>query len=437
MENVVKEPYKGCRDFFPEQKRKLDFIFSKMRQAAEAFGYEPYDGPLLESIELYLAKSGEELINDQIYKFVDRGNRTVAIRPEMTPTLARMVAQVHREVPKPIRWYAIPNLMRYEKPQRGRLREHWQFNCDVFGAPEGKGEVEIILLIIHFLKSFGATSEHAEVLINDRRIVDSFFNEYLKVESNTKKELLKILDRSKKISRDNLVQQINDLIPDQEKQKNFLEYLSLTSFEDLKLLLGKANIGDCAKELFAVLDQLNHCGVKNFINFDPSIVRGLDYYTGIVFEVFDKNPENRRAICGGGAYANLLQIFKEPSLPGVGFGMGDVTLMDFLTTHNLIAKDIYPSITLLISHQSAEAENIVWKIAQELRARGVSVEMILGEQKMKKIMQHAEHKKHKYSLIIGEKELAEKNVSIKNLNTKESVSFPLDNSLVDSLVKFL
>ena len=139
-----KKPYRGCRDFFPENMRVREFLFNQMKKSAEQFGYQPYDGPLLEEVELYKAKSGEELINDQIYSFTDRGERFVAIRPEMTPTLARMIANIHRQESKPIRWYSIPNLMRYEKPQRGRVREHWQYNVDIFGAPEAKGELEIL-----------------------------------------------------------------------------------------------------------------------------------------------------------------------------------------------------------------------------------------------------------------------------------------------------
>src|SRR5690606_16620595 len=164
-----KLPYRGTRDFFPAQMRLRNYIFQKMAEVSERFAYEPYDGPLVEEVELYLAKSGEELINEQIYSFVDRGERKVAIRPEMTPTVARMVAQIHREQSKPLRWYAIPNLMRYEKPQKGRLREHWQFNCDVFGAPEGLGEIEILQVATGLLRGFGATEEHFEVLLNDRR----------------------------------------------------------------------------------------------------------------------------------------------------------------------------------------------------------------------------------------------------------------------------
>src|SRR5665647_1284282 len=170
-----KSPYRGTRDFFPAQMRLRNFIFQKMAEVSEKFSYEPYDGPILEEVDLYLAKSGEELINEQIYSFIDRGDRKVAIRPEMTPTVARMAAQVHREIPKPFRWYAIPNLMRYEKPQKGRLREFWQYNADIFGAGT-YGEIEILQLAVDIMKSFGATHEHFEVLINDRKLVNLVFN---------------------------------------------------------------------------------------------------------------------------------------------------------------------------------------------------------------------------------------------------------------------
>src|SRR5690606_12986661 len=190
---LSKKAYKGCRDFFPTQMRVRDYVFDKMRNAALSFGFEAYDGPLLEEVELYKAKSGEELINEQIYAFIDRGEREVAIRPEMTPTLARMVANIHREFPKPLRWYAIPNLMRYEKPQRGRLREHWQFNCDIFGVPEGLGEVEILSTLCFFLESLGANESMFSIQINDRAVVDSLLFNVFKVDKDSAYNLYKII----------------------------------------------------------------------------------------------------------------------------------------------------------------------------------------------------------------------------------------------------
>jgi histidyl-tRNA synthetase len=194
-----KQPYRGTRDFFPKDKRVRDYLFTVMTKTAESFGYESYDGPLLEEVDLYKAKSGEELVNEQIYSFTDRGERFVAIRPEMTPTLARMVAQVHRESTKPLRWFSIPNLMRYEKPQRGRVREHWQLNCDVFGSPGRLGEVEILQVAVELLQSYGANSSHFEILVNDRAIVDAIFKTMMKSSDDQTHRLYKIVDKAKKL----------------------------------------------------------------------------------------------------------------------------------------------------------------------------------------------------------------------------------------------
>jgi len=235
--SLSKKPYKGTRDFFPENKRALDYIFSIMRKTAFEFGYESYDGPLLEEVDLYRAKSGEELINDQIYNFIDRGNREVAIRPEMTPTVARMVALIHREEAKPIRWFSIPNLMRYEKPQKGRLREHWQFNCDIFGAPEGHGELEILTLVIKLLKNFGANESQFEILINDRRIVDFIIKQKMGLNEEKAYKLYKIIDKSKKVGPEALEKMINDLGLDAEAKTVFDKYLAVSSFGDMLHLL--------------------------------------------------------------------------------------------------------------------------------------------------------------------------------------------------------
>ena len=208
---LKKAPYKGCRDLFPADKRCQDYLFEKMKQTAESFSYEPYDGPMLEEIDLYLAKSGEELINDQIYSFTDRGKRNVAIRPEMTPTLARMVAQVYREVPKPIRWYSIPNLMRYERPQKGRLREHWQFNVDIFGHNLDFGELEILQMAVGLFKNFGANHEHFEIRYNNRKLIDYLFEKILELDKTKSLALYKILDKSKKVSPESLSKMITEL----------------------------------------------------------------------------------------------------------------------------------------------------------------------------------------------------------------------------------
>lgn len=396
-----------------------------MKRTAESYGYESYDGPLIEDIELYKAKSGEELIQEQIYDFVDRGERHVAIRPEMTPTLARMVSQIHREVSKPIRLFSIPNLMRYEKPQKGRLREHWQFNCDIFGAPKRQGEVEIIDLAVSLLKSFNATSEHFEVLVNDRQVIEALFSKILKQESENSYKLIKIVDRSKKISKELLEKQVLEILSP-EKGQIFFSYLDLKSFEELFIFLKKYNEEELIENLKLVIDPLKHLGIDDYIKYDPSIARGLDYYTGLVFEIFDKNPENRRAICGGGAYADLLKIFNEPPLPAVGFGLGDVTLCDFLTTHNLLPTSLAnPQTDIFLATDQEDLINPLFSLAKGLREKGIKVVMGLDSLKFNKIFVQAEKAGANFVALLGQKEILNNTVQIKHLKTKIQKEFNL------------
>jgi histidyl-tRNA synthetase len=429
---LSKKPYKGTRDFLPQEKRVQDYLFQKMHQSAQAFGFEHYDGPMIEEVELYKAKSGEELINEQIYSFEDRGKRFVAIRPEMTPTLARMVAKVHREIPKPIRWYSIPNLLRYERPQRGRLREHWQYNCDIFGAPGRKGEIEIIQLLINFLSSFGATKEHFEVLINDRNIVDSIFAK-VTPEKDTIYKLYKLVDKSKKISKEAFEKELNDLGVGTEGKSIFETYLKLNSFEGLFSFLNELNLNDTAESFLEFYNDVKELHAGDFLKYDPTIVRGLDYYTGVVFEVFDKHPDNRRAICGGGAYANLLQIFDEPSLPGVGFGLGDVTLTDFLESHKLLPDLSRPVNDLLVTYQIEEGFSDLSSVVELLRTNGKKVVNSLEPLKFKKAFTTAEKLGAKFVLLYGDQEKDKGVVILKNNETKEQTEYKLNDP--DSILK--
>jgi len=424
---LSKKPYRGCRDFFPKDMRVRDFIFGKMKVAAESFAFEPYDGPLLEEVDLYLAKSGEELINDQIYSFTDRGDRKVAIRPEMTPTVARMAAQVHREVAKPIRWYSIPNLLRYEKPQRGRLREHWQFNADVFGAPEHMAEIEILSLVVHLLKSFGANESMFSILLNDRRIVDTVFNDLLKLNQQESYKLYKVIDRAKKVTAEKLDIMVSEIITDADMVTIFKEYLALNTLDSLKAFIEKNNLTENAANFMEFFHKIEKLEVAKYITYDPMIVRGLDYYTGVVFEIFDKHPDNRRAIAGGGAYANLLQIFNEKPLAGIGFGLGDVTLRDFLETHELLPDLTKAKNELFIAYFDEESEETAWNLAHGLRQENLKVELNLGTMKFKKVFTVAQNKGHEFLAMIGSTEREAGEVQIKNLTKKEAKNFKLDD----------
>lgn len=400
-----KSPYRGTRDFFPKEMRLRNFIFKKMAEVSELFAYEPYDGPLLEEVDLYLAKSGEELINEQIYSFTDRGDRKVAIRPEMTPTVARMVAQIHREVAKPLRWYAIPNLMRYEKPQKGRLREFWQFNADIFGAGQ-HGEVEILQLAVTLLKSFGASHEHFEVLVNDRRFVDLVFEKLIGLDPASTKKLYKLVDAKNKMAPEKFSIEVRALTNDETKAKVFEAFVGLKSVNEIKSFADTyLKETEQLQPLYGLFEKLNQQGLAEFIKFDPSIVRGLDYYTGMVFEIFDKHPENRRAIAGGGSFANLLQIFNEPALEGVGIGLGEVPLTDFLNTHKLMPDLSRPQLDYLVAYLDAGSESRAMELAQKLRDKLKKVELYFGEAKPKKIFNYSDKKDIAKIVFISESEI--------------------------------
>jgi len=291
------EPYKGVRDFYPEEMAVQNYIFSVWRSLAEKFGYVEYSASILEYAELYRSKGSDEIVNDQMYVFKDKGDREVALRPEMTPTLARMIAAKRKTLKFPLRWYSIPNVFRYERPQRGRRREHWQLNCDLMGVAGLEAEVEIIKLVYDIMKKFGAKDSDFEIRINSRKIINIAL-----AKKNFSEE--QIRDFTRKLDKGETLADIN-FEPDKE-----------------------------IKKLLAMLEET---GIKN-VRFEPTLARGFDYYTGMVFEVFDTNPENRRSLFGGGRYDNLLEMFGVEPVPTVGFGMGDVTILDFLTTHNLPLK---------------------------------------------------------------------------------------------------
>lgn len=424
MAALSKSPYRGTRDFFPQDMRLRNYIFKKMSEVSEIFAYEPYDGPLLEEVSLYLAKSGEELINEQIYSFMDRGERHVAIRPEMTPTVARMVAQIHREVPKPIRWYAIPNLMRYEKPQKGRLREFWQYNADIFGAGIN-GEVEIIQLCVSILQAFGANQEHFAIHLNDRRIVDLVFKDFLQLNSEATHKLYKLVDRKNKIAPEKFTEEVLAITQDQDKAKLFEQYANLSTVEALKEFVSRRT--EASHDFFKFYENLKSLGLSNYLVYDPSVVRGLDYYTGVVFEIFDKHPENRRAVAGGGAYANLLQIFNEQPLEGVGVGLGEVPLTEFLKAHDLLPDVAKAPIDYLISYVDEEAESFATRLAYELRNKSKKTELLFGANKPKKVFSYSDKKNTANIIMIGKSEVESNSFKVKNLITKEEINYQFED----------
>jgi len=308
-EPLSTDPYKGVRDFYPADWARVQAMFSRMRETLEAWGYEEYNASPLERAELYEAKTSEEIVNEQTYTFTDRGDRRVTLRPEMTPTLARMVAGKRRELAFPLRWFSIGNRFRYERPQRGRLREFYQTDVDLIGLPDGEADIEIIRLASEILKSFGATEKDFTIRVSSRALLNAAC-EAAGLTGESSREYVRLLDKKSKMSA--------------EEFKVASEAIFKT--DPLSLI--------DAKPIEALIATLKKRDVGNVV-FDASITRGFDYYTDMVFEVFDTNPENPRALFGGGRYDRLMALFGGDPIPAVGFAIGEVTLGDFLETHSL------------------------------------------------------------------------------------------------------
>jgi histidyl-tRNA synthetase len=418
------QPYKGARDFYPEDKRLQKYLFGVMRQVVEQFGYEEYDAPILEPVDLYLAKSGEEIVNEQTYVFTDRGDRQVVIRPEMTPTVSRMVAAKRQELAYPLRWYSIPNLWRYERPQRGRLREHWQLNVDIFGVAGLEAEHEAIQLADSILQAYGAKHDMYKIKLNSRKLMDEIFRGHLGLEEVQAYSLAKVIDRMNKLEHAAFVAQIDAIMSPSEREsgktERLLDILKAKTLGDLPESLQKHESVQQLKELVKLLEA---SGLNN-VDFDISVMRGFDYYSDIVFEVFDTSPENNRSMFGGGRYDGLVALFGVEPVPTVGFGMGDVTLQNFLEVHDLLPKikpetDLY---VVLIGDVYAEAQKTISKLRQE----GLKLAVDSSGRKAEKQIKSADKKDLNYALFIGEQELADEQFTLKDLKTGQEEKHSLD-----------
>src|SRR5213596_1021621 len=380
------QPLTGFRDFLPASCAERNYIFAKWREIAGRYGFVEFDGPALEELDLYKKKSGEEIVR-QLYEFVDKGGRAVALRPEMTPTLARIVAAHHRDFRKPLKWFSIPQVFRYERPQRGRLREHFQLNCDIIGEESPEADAELIALVIDVVRAFGFTSKDFVVRISDRE----FWMELLKLEkvpSNRWEEMLQTIDKSEREPR--------------EKTQERLGKLAKPVFE----IFEKG--GESAK-LNNIIENLRLRGLADFAKVDVRIVRGLAYYTGIVFEVFDRAGKFR-AIAGGGRYDKLIAQLSDGavSLPALGFAMGDVVLGELINeiprTRAAMQKAITSrskiDIYIVIAKEERRADAL--KQIQQLRDRGYRVDYPLTPTKVARQFQAAEDAGAALAMLYGD-----------------------------------
>lgn len=397
------DPYKGVRDFYPEDMAVQQYLFDVWAASAESFGYEQYGASILEPSELYRAKGAEneEMVNDQTYTFTDRGEREVTLRPEMTPTAARMIAKKLRELSLPVRWYSIPNLFRYERMQRGRLREHWQFNCDIFGTDDIAADIEIIALAYQTFLNFGASPDMFEIRINDRVWLRDQLAAY-DLNDTQMHDMLVLIDKREKI--DNF---------DEEAQKIAGKKV------ELDFATPDQNI-----RLMKVISGLRSLGIENVV-LSPSTVRGFDYYTGTIFEIFDTSPENNRSLAGGGRYDNLTELFGGEAITGIGFGIGDVGMRNFLETHNLLTADITaPTLAILPTDPAHNIAAIA--LAQQFRTAQIDTSVDFSDRKVGKKISNAADRLVSYVLILGDDEVSSARYTVKNLAEKTEQSGTVD-----------
>lgn len=413
MTTLSPQPYKGTRDWYPEDKAVQNYIFSTWKKTVEQFGFKEYGAPLLEPLEVYAAKSGDELAGEQTYAFTDRGDRTVAIRPEMTPTVSRMVAARRQELPYPARLYSIANFMRYERPQRGREREFWQLNVDTFGADDVAAEAETLLLADEIMKAFGASTDMYEIRVNNRELIGEITLNYLQLDFSAARRLIRLIDRKAKLSADVFEMAIREILKNDESIAKLEAVFAADSIDSLPDELATSEVAGRLRELFAMLNSL---GVSS-ARFDVTLMRGLDYYTGTVFEVFDVDPENNRSLFGGGRYDGLVGMFGVEPVSAVGFAPGLTTTELFLRSHNLL-PDLGAGVDMYVASVGDTALQTL-QLAATLRSGGISVETDTTGRKFDKLIKMAEKKGATEIVFVGANEIESGEYKAKNLTTGE------------------
>ena len=416
---ISTENYKGVRDFYPEDFTTQEYIFNTWRKAVQSFGYEEYTASILENTEIYHAKSGEELVNEQTYTFTDRGERQVTLRPEMTPTLARMVAAKKRELPFPLRLFSIPNCFRYERPQRGRMREFSQLNVDLLTKkPHVRYDVEMLQLVKAIMDGFKATESDYTIHLNSRGFLETLYTEYYGLQGPDALAFQKLTDKKNKISSEEFLQEYTNICTSAGIQ-SIQPLIDTTNPQDIEKLKQIPRIKTHLESIANVLTLAKQAGITNII-FDQNTVRGLDYYTGIVFEVFDTDPKNNRALFGGGRYDNLVDVFEGPqdeqTISGIGFGIGDVPMINFLESRGLIPAYI-PKTNILVAVLDDTEDAVVYAstISQELRAEGKNIAVQYASKKTGDILTYAKKLGISQVILIGEKEVTSKTYTIKTI----------------------
>ena len=404
---------RGTRDFYPEDMRLRNWLFERFHSAARSHGFEEYDAPVLESEELYTRKAGEEIVG-QLYNFEDKGGRKVALRPEMTPSLARMVMARAGALALPIKWYSIPQCWRYERTQRGRGREHYQWNVDIWGMNGIEADAELLSVLVQFFDSVGLSSEDLVIRISSRKVLEEVLGS-LGLEGEVFAQTCVIVDKMDKLPEDVIEAQLSDLGLSSESISTIRSVLGITDLESLSSALSSDS--EALIELQSLFSLCDSYGISDWVSFDASVVRGLAYYTGPVFEAHDR-AGNLRAICGGGRYDKLIGTLGGNDLPATGFGFGDMVVMELLADKGLL-PELSTGVSDVVFGMGTELRGAAMQVAAKLRSGGRTVDLVLEDKKMKWVFKHAERCAATRLVMVMPDEWAEGKVRIKDLDTGE------------------
>ena len=412
---------RGTRDFYPEDMRLRNWLFERFHSAARSHGFEEYDAPVLESEELYTRKAGEEIVG-QLYNFEDKGGRKVALRPEMTPSLARMVMARAGALALPIKWYSIPQCWRYERTQRGRGREHYQWNVDIWGMNGIEADAELLSVLVQFFDSVGLSSEDLVIRISSRKVLEEVLGA-LGLEGEIFAQTCVIVDKMDKLPEDVIEAQLSDLGLSSESISTIRSVLGITDLESLSSALSSDS--EALIELQSLFSLCDSYGISDWVSFDASVVRGLAYYTGPVFEAHDR-AGNLRAICGGGRYDKLIGTLGGNDLPATGFGFGDMVVMELLADKGLL-PELSTGVSDVVFGMGTELRGAAMQVAAKLRSAGRTVDLVLEDKKMKWVFKHAERCGATRLVMVMPDEWAEGKVRIKDLDTGEESTVAMED----------
>jgi len=411
MKNII-SPVKGTRDFYPKEMAVRTWLYRTLAQVSEVFGYQEYEGPILETLELYASKSGEELVKKQAFVFNDRGGDEITLRPELTPTLARMVAQKQGELVMPLRWWSYGPFWRYEQPQKGRTREFFQWNVDLIGVDTPEADAELLAVIATFFQNVGLSPQEVVIKVNNRQLVDAVLTG-LGIPAEKKVDVSNLIDR-------------RDKMQPLEWQSYALEQgISESQFAGLVAMLEDGDLWRKSDELVRLFQACQALGISEYVRFDPNVVRGLLYYTGTVFEAYALKGNIRRAVLGGGRYNNLLAAVGGEPLPATGFAMGDVIITLVLQELGKVPAQLGSSpAQVLVTVFDASSLPASLVLSAELRQAGLKVASYPEAAKLGKQFKYADRCGIRLAVVVGPDELASNLVTVKNLadGTQQSVA---------------